>query len=696
MKLQLPKFIKRAIINLAKSLDPRYMWALTGQAYERFGVSNPYNYKGNLEAIRYNTWAYVCIRKIANCIAGLPIKFFIGYDEDNARTVTDHPLVDLIYRPNPLTTHRDLWYQSIWYMLATGVCYWAVEETNKVDNTIIPGRSKIWLLPSDKIQIIPDAKNGIAGYLLNVNGTTIKYSTNEVIAFRDFNPIQPFYPLSLMTVGESSIKLDHYAHRYNIKYFENDGSAGVILETDQPYDAATNERILSHWAARHQGVDKSHNIDILWYGLKYKNPSKSPKDLDYVNLMRLTREEIISLFGVPPATVGLFEYANYANSQIQNKMLWENTILPLIQHIESTLNELAFPMFTDDELWIKFDTSSIMALQENYLEKSQIAAIQWQNNIKTQNEIRADFDLEPVEGGDVFNRDLNKFYGVSTGENETALSISDYTAKTITAKTRNAKWLDNEAFRVKLESRFMRRMSSFFNEQLKRVLDDIEDYDPDTHVRLSIDSLYNTNDEENILENYMAPLIRQSFIESGRRAFEQIKSARTMRKDNIPLQTIFDVENPNIEKWIQANTAQFVTKVSKTTRERIKELVDQSNDEGWPMRQLSKEIRGLFRQFNEVRSLRIAQTEMGMAMNNGSLEGYKQAGVTRKAWLATPDDRVRPEHKEAGEQPPIGINEKFIVGGEPLECPGDMNGSPENVINCRCSIEAVESDTEEE
>lgn len=55
-----------------------------------------------------------------------------------------------------------------------------------------------------------------------------------------------------------------------------------------------------------------------------------------------------------------------------------------------------------------------------------------------------------------------------------------------------------------------------------------------------------------------------------------------------------------------------------------------------------------------------------------------------KTWIAVEDEKTRPAHAIANGQT-VSINEYYFVGGEYLYYPGDMHGSPGNVINCRCS-----------
>ena len=89
---------------------------------------------------------------------------------------------------------------------------------------------------------------------------------------------------------------------------------------------------------------------------------------------------------------------------------------------------------------------------------------------------------------------------------------------------------------------------------------------------------------------------------------------------------------------------------------------------------------------NEVSAIRNARTMVTNAENQGRLDSYEDLAekgvVMKKVWIATPDDRTRASHLEIdGEE--VDIDEKFSNG---CECPGDPNGPPEEVWNCRCSM----------
>lgn len=82
----------------------------------------------------------------------------------------------------------------------------------------------------------------------------------------------------------------------------------------------------------------------------------------------------------------------------------------------------------------------------------------------------------------------------------------------------------------------------------------------------------------------------------------------------------------------------------------------------------------------------IARTEVQSASNVGSVEQMRAIDVpATKTWIATMDERTRPEHADADGQE-VDVNDSFDVDGEALDTPGDPNGSAGNIINCRCTV----------
>lgn len=87
---------------------------------------------------------------------------------------------------------------------------------------------------------------------------------------------------------------------------------------------------------------------------------------------------------------------------------------------------------------------------------------------------------------------------------------------------------------------------------------------------------------------------------------------------------------------------------------------------------------------SERRAILIAQNEANAVLNASDFKKAKLQGKKYKVWLAELDDRTRPWHREVdGKKVPI--DEYFPVGNDLMLYPHDINGSPENIVNCRCS-----------
>src|SRR5699024_2527386 len=90
------------------------------------------------------------------------------------------------------------------------------------------------------------------------------------------------------------------------------------------------------------------------------------------------------------------------------------------------------------------------------------------------------------------------------------------------------------------------------------------------------------------------------------------------------------------------------------------------------------------------RAMTVARTESAGAQSSATVDAAIMRAeidgeTVELVWEATLDGKTRPEHWAADGQR-IALGAKFDVGGNDLAFPGDPNGPPELVINCRCAV----------
>jgi len=127
----------------------------------------------------------------------------------------------------------------------------------------------------------------------------------------------------------------------------------------------------------------------------------------------------------------------------------------------------------------------------------------------------------------------------------------------------------------------------------------------------------------------------------------------------------------------------------------IQQQITQGFIQGWSVDKVSENIT------DKVDTMifnadRIARTEMNRAANAGahaaSVDAESQGLRIRRVWVATLDEKTRPEHQELDGQE-VGADEPFEVNGETAMFPGDF-GDPGMDINCRCTVATFAGDFE--
>jgi hypothetical protein len=101
-------------------------------------------------------------------------------------------------------------------------------------------------------------------------------------------------------------------------------------------------------------------------------------------------------------------------------------------------------------------------------------------------------------------------------------------------------------------------------------------------------------------------------------------------------------------------------------------------------RAMRKDLLDAMTEINIYQAERIARTEVIGASNKGSFDGAVASGLDmKKVWMTSGKPGVRPTHQEYERKGPVDMQYSYAQG---LKHPGDPDGDPEEIINCRCTI----------
>lgn len=699
MKKNLRK--KRAIVRSKK--EPSFQQYETN--YGDSGIATPEPYVDLERAYAIHVWVYRCVNAIATNAASVDILPYIQGKDGSWVVDEKHELYPLLSRPNPYMSGYGLRQYTYAAMELTGNAYWYMETlgTKKI--------MEIWPLMPSQVRAVSSKTKMIDHYILNVGGTEVRLPYEFMIHFKDLNPQSFVYGQGALSAAKNAVSTDIFAQTWNKNFFAHSARPDATLETDKILQPPVSRRVKQAWNEVYGGPGNYGKVALLEGGLKYKIVSESAKDMDFVNLRKDLRIEILASFGVPPSVVGLLEYANYSNMEAQDKMFWNNTLLPRIRSVADTLTLRAAQIsYIADDIF-QADTSSVSPLQRNQAELAETTTKYVNAGIPINQVIDAlDLPFEHVEGGDVPREtSLNSF-----PENPTDPSPPSKSAKSVDTgddaasreQRREIRWKGRDSKVRTWESKMKAAMKAFFSGQLRRVLEAFNK-NPDAiiaafkdasklraaHMKAvhedSVRIIFDVDKEKALMASASKRSIAGAY-------FEFLVSEARRRAPQFD----FNLSDPYAEQWLAGKVNKLVTEATETTLESItqeiadavKEATVQGLEQGETISQVSDRIRSVYDFADETRAERIARTEIIGASNSGSYEGMKRTGVLKKEWLSSRDERVRETHQQLDGQV-VGINEDFVSpSGATLAFPGDPSGPPEEVIQCRCAPIAAGDD----
>ena len=370
-----------------------------------------------------NSIAYRSINLIANNASAVKINVYSGDDK-----LENHELISLLNRPNPLQSQVEFFHSMISYLLISGNSYMLRDKEFGIPK-------ELYLLRPDRIEIKASSSLIPDYYCYKLDNKTIseypvdKFTgASQIKHVKLWNPLDDFYGLSPMSAGAYNIDQHNMAGLHNVSLLKNGCTPSAMLkfqpkdETGMTATLTDDQRaaVLNDLESRFSSVNNSGRPMLLEGDFDYVQMGLNPKDMDFLELMNMSAREIALCFGVPAQLVGLSDttYANVAEARLS---LYEETIIPLLNRVESDLNEWLAPLYNGD-ISIKYDIDSIPAMAEKRRKVYENVSQGVTNGIITRNEARERLGLEPIDGADSLLVPSNLFplgeVNDSTGEED--------------------------------------------------------------------------------------------------------------------------------------------------------------------------------------------------------------------------------------------------------------------------------------
>lgn len=702
----------------------------------------------------YKGYSYTAISSIAQEVASIElmlykkvIKTVGGKLEVEVEQVMEHPILSFLHYINPLTSFYDFTEATQIYEELVGEAFWVILREQGI--TGIP--TEAWQLRPDWVKVIPSSTKMVEKYVYAPGGGVVKpidIPVTNMVHFKYFNPLNPYRGRGSIQAAAMPLDIHDFSMQYNRNFFFNNATPGLVFTTDQKLNEAVIKRFVHQWQSTYGGRENAHKVAFLSGGFKADKISQTSKEMDFVEMQRVMRDDILAVFKVPKTVLGLSEDVNRANAEATTMAFMERVITPRMKKFVGHLNEFLLPMFGETGLFLDF----VDPAPEDVEQKLKI----YENGRKfgwlTANEVREMENMEPIEGGD----DLTPVGGAPQLPTPDGEKPADEDAKHFKKMTPDQRKKNVESLKI-----LVGRKKHMIAPPAKRPAElKAEDFQNELKKELVpllnklVESRDVLSDEPDPEKEKQRLAVWQKFVD---RTEQWEKQMIGMMKKQFKLQEGEIIENlelikymtierrkgkessilPSITTWVRqwiatlmpfirtvvsqegsrvlddlgvygslslatSRALQFldrhglslVREINNTTRDELREQLTEGLALGEGIDPLRRRVQSVFTRASTTRAEMIARTEIIRATNFASNEAYLQSKgiVVRKEWLAERDERTCPFCLDIDGKT-ISVEKIFFKKGDTINAKGQSYtvelldvGYPPLHPGCRCTI----------
>lgn len=333
------------------------------------------------EGYHKNELIYACLTAKAKTAQQISMQVL----DNDGEKIEEHPLLDLIHRPNDQMNESDFWAAVTIYQALAGRAVFEIEYANRG----LP--VALWPLRPDWLSIKQMSdRPSIDYYEYRVPGRqAVPLRPEQVLDFPLFDPLDRFKTYPPVAVAGRVGDVDNAATDLIKLIFENGGMPLGYLKTTQVIaDEAIIEEIQNRWTARYGGWKNWIKPAVLDRDADYQRLTMNlNEEMGFDNLDSRNEARICAVLDVPPILVGAkvgLEHGTYSNYETARRAWWEDTVLSMYANYLDVLEYKLLPMYPGSEtLSIAWDTAKVYAFSENENESWKRATDAWSANAIT-------------------------------------------------------------------------------------------------------------------------------------------------------------------------------------------------------------------------------------------------------------------------------------------------------------------------
>jgi len=282
--------------------------------------------------------------------------------------VTDHPLNDILHKPNPLMPFPEFIEAVVGFKLVMGNSFVFGVPPQTGDDANSRRWLQIYPFRADKVTIVgPEYPLPILGYVVGDRQT--KFPPEVMLHIKRWNPLNPRIGLSPLEACFEATRANIAMNEWNYSVTKNMGRlSGVLSVNVDEMTPVMREQIRSEFMARQAGAQNAGVPLITNAEIDFKEMAINPKDMDWAKGLQMTANQIALAFNWPPELVGDAAQKTRANLREMVSYAYYGTVLPEMDSLRDHLNDFLIDPWNEIErvpLYLDYNVEDIEALQED-------------------------------------------------------------------------------------------------------------------------------------------------------------------------------------------------------------------------------------------------------------------------------------------------------------------------------------------
>ena len=356
-----------------------------------------------------NIDVYSIVNYIAKKGSKVDIQLCRSLPNGEEETIGSHPVLDLLYSPNPDQGKMAFMEQALGFYALSGNSYTYLLAPDAGPNKGRP--LEMYQLPSPWVEVIGgDYRTPVRGYQIYTYGNSqqVQFTLDEIIHTKAAQYLwgegQEKYGMSPMRAAWYSVQTSNSGYTANKKGLDNMGPPGVLFdkgtsadEMSKTYWTSDQQRMMEDKLRRVSGTKNAGTIMAAVGDLGWINFGLSAVDMAILDTLEFTLADMCNAFGLQDMLFNSAQGKTYTNLAEARQMAWTDSILPIVDRLLDDYTRKLLPRYSDlkdGSYYLKSVTSNIPELQKDMGKLADwLSKADW----LTLNEKREQMGMEPLE-----------------------------------------------------------------------------------------------------------------------------------------------------------------------------------------------------------------------------------------------------------------------------------------------------------